>query len=210
MLNNSQSLITGPKMAMQPKYFFTDDFETASPKDGWYYLSISNNTFSPLSGTRSWRINSTNSVANLWFPPQDEVWFFCKFYLYGAWLFQLHPASGTPNSNAAGAVFAVSQHTGTQLRVVGGGFDVFPVANIAGSVLYCWAQYKRGSGSNAICNLWVSSTTTRPATPLFSRTNSTSMAPAVRWWTSAGGSGNLNNQMDNFRLSSTEIGNDPL
>lgn len=209
MLNNSQSLITGPKMAMQPKYFFTDDFETASPKDGWFYQSVSNNTVSPLSGTRSWRINSTNSVANLWFPPQDEVWFFCKFYLVGSWLFQLHPQSGTPNSNAAGAVFAVAQWNGTQLRVVTGGFDEFPVANISGSVSYCWAQYKRGSGSNAICRLWVSSTTTRPATPLYTRTNANSMVPAVRWWTSAGGA-NLNNQMDNFRLSSTEIGNDPL
>jgi hypothetical protein len=209
MLNNSQSLITGPKMAMQPKYFFTDDFETATPKDGWTYVSVSNNTVSPLSGTRSWRINSTNSVANLWFPPQDEVWFFCKFYLVGSWLFQLHPESGTPNSNAAGSVFSVAQWTGTQLRVTGGGFDVFPTAYIAGSVSYCWAQYKRGSGSNAICNLWVSSTTTRPATPLFTRTNATSTVPALRWWTSAGG-GTLNNQMDNFRLSSTEIGSDPI
>lgn len=210
MLNNSQSLITGPKMAMQPKYFFTDDFETATPKDGWYYLAITNSTTSPLSGTRSLRVSGSNNLANLWFPPQDELWLFCKFYSGGSWLFQIYPDGASPNSNGAGALFAVAQWTGTQLRVVSGGADVFPTTTpITGAVSYCWAQYKRGSGSNGIVNLWVSSTTTRPASPLYSRTNTTSTVPATRFYFSLFGSGTAN-QLDHFRLSSTEIGNDPL
>lgn len=204
MLPHFRNFNKGPKIITEPRYIFEDDFETASPKAGWTYWNVSNSATSPLAGTRSLRVNSTNNYAFIDFPGQDELWVFAKFYIanYYNYAFQIQGSVGT--------LIAFGNWGPNNTRYLGQGFDVFPGGELLyQTIKYAWVQYKKGTGSNAIVNVYYANTATRPASPQFTRTNSTSTVQATRLYWGAGSSG-LPNQLDTLRISSKEIGDNPI
>jgi hypothetical protein len=182
------------------QYIFQDDFETASPKAGWTYTSITNSTLDPLVGTRSLRSTGSNNTASLNLGGSySELWVFCTFYNAADYAYSL---------SINGIVSIGPWGTGTT-RFLGTGFDTFVSINTTSVQKYCWVRYVKGTGSNAIVNVWLSDTPVRPVSASFSRTNLSYTIDASGISIPATGSG-LRRQIDYLRVSDKEIGDYPV
>jgi hypothetical protein len=182
------------------RYIFEDNFETASPKEGWSYAGgNSNSTTDALIGSRSLRtVGNGTSNLNLG-GTYDELWVFFTFYntIDFAYSFAIN-----------GIIQFGPWGTGTT-RFLGTGFDVFTGPNTTSVQKYCWMQYVKGTGSNAVVNIWLSDTPVRPVTASFSRTNLSYTIGASSVSVPPTGSGNRR-QIDYLRISDKEIGDYPI
>jgi len=76
-----------------------------------------------------------------------------------------------------------------------------------GTTYYVWGAYTPGTGANAVCDLYISTTSTKPAVTIHATNgNATSYPDAVQIMSSVNAAGNV---IDKLRVSTTDIGSNP-
>jgi hypothetical protein len=228
MFGNLLSSNRGPMTTtVMDQYVFWDDFETATPKNGWIYGNSANRDstapYPPLRGTRSLQTVANNSTCSLRIPPMYEGWVFQLNRQRAAFSEYHHLFSGNPSITVNVGFFSSFGHWGNigvnaNCRFRNAWFDDFvsyasirmPQDSLITQPIYSWTYFKIGTGgSNGVMAVYLSTTPERPASPNYIRTNLNSTTPFdAYFWPGDSGSSN-GAQLDYLRISRTEIGSYP-
>lgn len=204
----------GASSSPPPSYLVSQDFETdfSGPPPSWNTTGDSTNinwhdTSSPLVGAASAATLSTGMAFTGYidFTAQDEVWVFFALRVQTssafAFAFDLQSSGGT--------LITTGPWGDTSMVYQGGGNTSFPaVAASSGVIFYIWMHYKKGTGSNSVGELWVSTTTTLPVSPTVTFSNGTDTTQASRIVLD-NSNGGVQYYWDYIRVSSTAIGSAP-
>ena len=211
-------------VSIQSSYEFIEKFEgsqvdsrgvTGYDNTGWTSNSATNNpryatSPAPLAGSYSYLAavgfrndhNFVTSGANayaffmLWTPTQvanDSI-------------FTIRDSGGT---NALANVQLRSGNT-VRIQCANGSQASGTTALDPATTYYCWLEYTKGTGANAVVNFYLSTTSTKPGSPTLSITNGGSTTDAVSVRVS-GGSATSVYIFDNIVLDGTKaIGSNPV
>ena len=177
---------------------------TPAPADFNYAASPA-----PLVGTGySLLLSGTQDTPYGWyrgFTAHDTVYFYFVFHA---------------TNRSAGTIFALRDSSGnTVMRVVDSGpemsiycndvIDYQPVTNfVVNTTYHTWGRYTKGTGSNAVCELYHSTTSTKPESPNLSATGNATAQAAQIFITKPGN--DQSHIYDKIRVSTSSIGGDPL
>lgn len=191
--------VLGTVKAAQSGYAFVETFEGGQSDDqgevgydntGWASSSAAAVTPryatspAPLAGTYSLRLESFGTDTHNLAAPLDTAEVYFMFNVAGFTtndaIFALRDGSGT--------LLVIEMRAGPKLRVSGTGGtsgtaigpDNTTGTNFStGVTYYAWVKYIKGSGSNAVSELRISTTTTRPSATNSTTTNGTSTTQAT-------------------------------
>lgn len=148
-------------------YAFTENFETPTTgydNTGWGTGSSPNPTYAtapaPLQGTQSLRTTGGAQINRSVSGSTLNIFFYINITTWADFENIVEILNGS-----FGTVFRVGTWTPNVLRITHGGTQaVGTFAISANTTYYVWADYTKGTGSDGVAHLYVSSTTTKPGT----------------------------------------------
>jgi hypothetical protein len=204
-----------------PSYLLSENFDDSTAcgngvdsncSGTWTKVGISASTDftyttspAPLEGTNSAATIGTATVGDGWyrsFTAQDTVYFY--FIV-------------SPKVRSTGTLASILDSSGnTVMRVVDSGpeFSIYCNDNLQystamanGTTYHVWGDYTKGTGNNASCHLYHSTTSTKPGSPNITATGNAT-GQAARFFLSKNGS-TPEYIFDKIRVSSSDIGSSP-
>ncbi len=200
--------------ALGGNYLAEADFEDGQP-DGWTNYNGNNGSSdwayasspAPLRGSFSYKLAAGNvALSSPAFAPQDEVWVFATVYGPDGTQVICLASGGGDNF----MFFAPWYGTDLLYFSAEHGYIGDTGVPLAGNTLtYLWIHYVKGTGANAILEIYSSPTPTRPASPQYTKTNGawTQQVDRVRFGNSGSGDTRI---FDYIRISAEEIGSNPV
>jgi hypothetical protein len=160
----------------------------------------------PLEGSFSLRIASSGAILGkvASYTAQDTVYFYLLLnhttLVGGANSFGILDGSGNVVLDVSNANPEFRLHCGT--------VTAFSTSITQGTTYSVWGDYTKGTGANAVCHLYHSTTTTKPGSPNITITNgdATAQAASVR----LGSFSTAVHLYDHVRVSTIAIGSNPL
>lgn len=139
--------------------------DTGTPT--WGYTTIP----APLVGSGSFYSAALSSytTAHEYFAETDEVWMFIR----------VHPLTGTPyaiqawGSAGASVGYVQLRSSGVVRLNMGSSLDSGTGEWTTGVSYYIWVRFKKGTGADAEADVWISSSSAKPGSPLLSITTGT-------------------------------------
>jgi hypothetical protein len=160
----------------------------------------------PLEGSFSLRIAAPSGIPGKvsTYTAQDTVYFYLLLnhatLVGGANSFGLFDSSD-------GVVLDVS-NANPEFRLHCGTTTAFSTAITQGTTYSVWGDYTKGTGANAVCHLYHSTTTTKPGSPNITITTGTATTQASK--VRLGSNSTAVHIYDHVRISTTAIGSAPL
>ena len=209
-------VVNGPAVFPAPagaSWLVTEDFETSGPTTGWTVSGDTpnltwNSTSSPITGSSSAKTAGRgNSVSAQYdFTATSDLWVYFAHQTLNSVPFMYSVIISDPSS---GDALSIGYWGSSNFRFTGGNQDNFPSYTIStATTLYFWLHDTKGTGSNAVGELYVSTTTTKPGSPLSSWTNS-NMTHDLSRITLNYSSNGADYKWDYLRVSSSIIGSAP-
>lgn len=152
-------------------YLVAEDFEGTGTPDGWSSSGTVDYDFvtTVLAGSQSLGVSygsSNSAYAQVAFDGQDTVWVYCQFQCNALFtsadtILGLYDSSGNyicqVNMDTNGVLY---------LKTTGGEASSDTTAALeAGTTYHLWLQCTKGTGNNGTSSLYISETSTRPASP---------------------------------------------
>jgi hypothetical protein len=162
----AQTAWNGTAISCVDPYLVNTGFEeTAGTPTGWAGSADFDSTLIVLQGSQSCSVSAiTSKDAYVTFTGQSDLW--------GFYAFQMTTLANFPHicllKTAAGAdILQIRALNTGAIRVYDGGGEAGTGATdlAASTTYYMWFHYTKGSGSNGIIVIYLSTTTTRPGSP---------------------------------------------
>jgi hypothetical protein len=190
------------------QYVFYEDCEETGTPAGWTDSDASidwDYIISPLDGRQSWYCNNATERNSLYNVTAANEY-------YGACMVKF--GDGSPSTArvfwsyvaATAAQGTVRCHTDGRLRAYCGTVSAYSTTVIAANTTYyIWTHYKLGTGNNAIMQVYVSTTPTKPASPEINISTGTTTAQIDRIQIYANQAYYVYVEFDQIKVSTADI-----
>lgn len=204
----SQALATNATAAVS--YIYTQDFEGTGAPSGWSDTgggAVDYDYATALEGSQSLRFNTTTGSGATYSLASAYDTLYVYFILRPnvltnfAYIFNIQTDGYTDLARIRTDGSGGFRVTANNESSSGGSWSV-------GNTYHMWFQYTKGTGADAIANLWVSTNATKPGSPTVSITtgNSTDQGQRIRFGPSYGTNDVV---YDKLLVSTNSIGSNP-
>lgn len=192
-------------------YLVEEDCESGSTPSGWTDSGAVEWNYAtapaPLAGSYSFRANGSTESTVKSFTAQSEVWAYLVVNITGL---VSSPYAITLRDSSDANLIRVRFMSDGAVRAYNSTGSASTAAGVvaSGTTYSVWIRYVKGTGSNSISQVWISSTTTKPGSVTVEKTDGSSTTDASKFFINPGVT-SADLICDTMRAASFEIGSNP-